>query len=265
MWSPATGFPQNVFSPPFAPNLRLNLALLVANVPAASPRVPDSLSVSWRAARRFLNHRRLSTRALRSTWTRFGAFRLSSLVGELRDLANAGCLGYAPADYLFPHPTISTHAAVYSVPGAQFASHFVLINPCPLPRARRLQARWALFLIVDGGSGTTERCARTGSFERRCSRHPRQQLPPSPTSRTAGVPAGQSRARRSQVRAAIVDTEWQVRANTVWNRQIRSQLPVTAVPPPPVRGRSGGGGAGRSVLGCLGCWLMRGQGMRVCK
>ena len=111
-------------------------ALLVANVPVASPHAPNSLSVSWRSHRRFVNLHRLSTRALRSTWTRFGAFRYGSLVGELSDLANAGCLGYAPADYLFPHPTISTHAAVYSVPGAQLASHLVLINPCPLPLSR---------------------------------------------------------------------------------------------------------------------------------
>ena len=72
--------PPNRFSPTRAftsilPILRLNLALLVANVPVASPRVPNSLSVCWRAARRFLNLHRLSTRALRSTWTRFGAFR----------------------------------------------------------------------------------------------------------------------------------------------------------------------------------------------
>ena len=36
--------------------------------------------------------------------------------------------------------------------------------------------------------------------------YPRQQLPPSPTPRTAGLPAGQACARRLQVRAAIVDT-----------------------------------------------------------
>ena len=92
--------------------------------------------------------------------------------------------------------------------------------------------------------------------------YPRQQLPPSPTSRTAGFPAEQARARRLQVRAAIVDTKWHRRANTVWNRQIRSQLPVTAVPPPPAApGRDGGNTwwvwrqGGRSVLGCLGFWL----------
>ena len=38
--------------------------------------------------------------------------------------------------------------------------------------------------------------------------YPRQQLPSSPTPRTAGLPAGQARARRLQVRAAIVDTKW---------------------------------------------------------
>ena len=136
MWSPPTGFPQHVLSPPFSPNPRLNLALLVANVPVASPHSPNSLSVSpGRTHRRLLHLHRLSTRALRSMWTRFGAFRLSSPVGELHVLASAGCLGYAPADYLSPHPTISTHAAVYSVHGAQFASPFVLINSCPLPLA----------------------------------------------------------------------------------------------------------------------------------
>jgi hypothetical protein len=75
----------------------------------------------------------------------------------------------------------------------------------------------------------------------------------------AGLPAGQARARSSQVRAAIVDTEWQVRANTVWNRYIRSQLPVTAVAPPLAAPWRGGGSppqvrrrgeAGR----CWGVW-----------
>jgi hypothetical protein len=81
----------------------------------------------------------------------------------------------------------------------------------------------------------------------------RQQLSPSPTPRTAGLPAGQARARRLHVRATIVDTKWQRRANIVWNRQIRSQLPVTAVPPPPAAPGRGGGntrGAGR----CWGVW-----------
>ena len=63
--------------------------------------------------------------------------------------------------------------------------------------------------------------------------------------------------------AAIVDTKWQRRANTVWNRQILSQLPVTAVPPPPAApGRGGGntlwvrrrGGGGR-YWGVWGFWL----------
>ena len=103
--------------------------------------------------------------------------------------------------------------------------------------------------------------------------YPRQQLPPSPTSRTAGFPAEQARARRLQVRAAIVDTKWHRRANTVWNRQIRSQLPVTAVPPPPAAPRRGGGNTrwvrrrggevGAGVLGVLVGIL--GQGMSVCK
>jgi hypothetical protein len=89
--------------------------------------------------------------------------------------------------------------------------------------------------------------------------YPRQQLPPSPTSWTAGFPAGQARVRRLQVRAAIVDTKWHRRANTVWKRQIRIQLPCTAVPPPPAAPGRGGGNTrwvrGRSVLGCLGFWL----------
>jgi len=103
--------------------------------------------------------------------------------------------------------------------------------------------------------------------------YPRQQLPPSSTSRTSGFQAGQARARRLQVRDAIVDTKWQRRANTVWNLQIRSQLPVTAVPPPPaapgrggkntrwVRGRRGGG----RCWGCLGFQLgCSAKGCRVC-
>jgi len=74
-----------------------------------------------------------------------------------------------------------------------------------------------------------------------------------------------------QVRAAIADTKW--RANTVWNWQIRSQLPVTAVPPPPdAPGRGGGntrwlprwgGEVGAGVFGVLVGML--GQGMSVCR
>ena len=211
MWSPPTGFPQHVLSPPFSPNPRLNLALLVANVPVASPHSPNSLSVSpGRTHRRLLHLHRLSTRALRSMWTRFGAFRLSSPVGELHVLASAGCLGYAPADYLSPHPTISTHAAVYSVHGAQFASPFVLINPCPLPLATQTSSAMGAISHCRLWQWNHGKMGRTGSFERRCSRLPRQQLPPSPTSHIAGLPAGQVRARRSQLRATIVDTEWQV-------------------------------------------------------
>jgi hypothetical protein len=92
--------------------------------------------------------------------------------------------------------------------------------------------------------------------------YPRQQLPPSPTPRTAGLPEGQARARRLQVRAAIVDTKWQRRANTVWNQHIRSQLPVAAVPPPPAAPGRGGGNT-RGVFGVLVGML--GQGMSVCK
>ena len=40
-WSPLTDFPIHVLSPPFSPNRRLNLALLVANVPDASPPRPQ--------------------------------------------------------------------------------------------------------------------------------------------------------------------------------------------------------------------------------
>jgi hypothetical protein len=121
-------------------------------------------------------------------------------------------------------------------------------NLCLLPR--RLEARW------NGGSGTTEICARKGSFERRCSRHPRQQLPPTRTSRIAGLPAGQASARRLRVRAAIVDSKWQRRANTVWNRQIHGQLPVTAVPPPPAAPGRGGGNKwwARRRGGVCRCW-----------
>jgi len=92
--------------------------------------------------------------------------------------------------------------------------------------------------------------------------YPRQQLPPSPTPRTAGLPAGQARARRLQVRATIVDTKWQRRANIVWNRhilKIRSQLPVPAVPPPPAAPGRGGGNT-RGVGRCWGVWGVWGCG-----
>jgi len=86
----------------------------------------------------------------------------------------------------------------------------------------------------------------------------------------AGLPAGQARARMLQGRATIVDTKMQRRANTVWNRQIHSQLPVTTVPPlPAAPGRGGGnkrwvrrrGGreVGAGVIGVL--FKMLGQGM----
>jgi hypothetical protein len=113
---------------PFSPNLRLNLALLVAiNVPVATPyaNLPQCLLACPSAVLEpsLPQHSGTAVHVVP-----FPSFQVNSLVGELRDLATTWCLGYAPAVHRSLHHTSSTHAAVCSVPGAHFASYLVLIN-----------------------------------------------------------------------------------------------------------------------------------------
>jgi len=90
--------------------------------------------------------------------------------------------------------------------------------------------------------------------------YPRYQLPPSPTPRTAGLPAGQARARRLQVRAAIVHIKWQRRANTPEPADSQSAASDPMPPLPAAPGRGGGNTRWVRRKGGGWCWGVWGFG-----